>query len=48
VDLCMTGPASLPQMKEALAALDAGPLTPEEMERVRRIGDHVRRRSRWM
>ncbi len=41
VDLCMTGPASGLQMDEALAALDQGPLTDEELERVRRIGDHV-------
>jgi aryl-alcohol dehydrogenase-like predicted oxidoreductase len=42
VDLCMTGPANAEQMRGALRALDAGPLTPEELERVRRIGDHVR------
>lgn len=48
VDLCMTGPASMRQMEEALTALDGGPLTPGEMERVRRIGDHVRGHSRWI
>ena len=41
-DLCMTGPASAEEMDEALTALDLGPLREEEMERVRRIGDHVR------
>jgi len=28
-------------MQEAIRALDAGPLTPDEMARMRRIGDHV-------
>lgn len=41
VDVCMTGPKDTAQMREALKALDAGPLPPEELERVRRIGDHV-------
>ena len=41
VDVCMSGPADLAQMREALRALDLGPLNPEEMEQVRRIGDHV-------
>jgi aryl-alcohol dehydrogenase-like predicted oxidoreductase len=40
-DLCMTGPASAEQMDEALRALDLGPLSEEEMARVRRIGDYV-------
>jgi hypothetical protein len=33
-------------MREALRALDLGPLTPEEMSRIRRIGDHVHRHHR--
>ena len=41
VDLCLTGPANAEQMDEALSALDKGPLSGEEMERVRRIGDFV-------
>jgi aryl-alcohol dehydrogenase-like predicted oxidoreductase len=40
-DLCIAGPANDEQMTEALRALDDGPLTDEEMARVRRIGDHV-------
>jgi hypothetical protein len=28
-------------MDEALAALEAGPLDPEEVLRLRRIGDHI-------
>jgi aryl-alcohol dehydrogenase-like predicted oxidoreductase len=41
VDVCMTGPKNLEQMREALKALAQGPLDAEELERVRRIGDHV-------
>ena len=41
VDICMTGTKSLEMMRENLKTLDAGPLSDEEMERVRRIGDHV-------
>jgi aryl-alcohol dehydrogenase-like predicted oxidoreductase len=41
VDLCMTGPGSVEQMREALSALDLGPLSEEEMARIRRIGDHI-------
>jgi aryl-alcohol dehydrogenase-like predicted oxidoreductase len=41
VDLCFTGPKSALEMEEACDVLDAGPMAPEEMERVRRIGDHV-------
>ncbi len=38
---CMTGPRDLAQMEEALAALDEGPISPEEEARIRRIGAHV-------
>jgi aryl-alcohol dehydrogenase-like predicted oxidoreductase len=41
VDLCMTGARSLEMMRENLEVLDSGPLTPEEIERIRRIGDHL-------
>ena len=41
VDVCMTGARNLEMMRENLETLDLGPLTPEEMERIRRIGDHV-------
>lgn len=41
VDLCLIGPANEEQMDEAVVALDRGPLSTEEMERVRRIGKHV-------
>ena len=41
VSLVLCGPANREQMQEAIRALDAGPLTPDEMARMRRIGDHV-------
>lgn len=41
VDLCLTGPRTAGEMDAALEALDAGPLDEAEMERIRRIGDHV-------
>ena len=41
VDVCMTGTRSLEMMRENLRTLDSGPLDPEEMERVRRIGDFI-------
>lgn len=44
VDLCLAGPSSEAELDEALRALEAGPLSQEELERVRRIGDFVRGR----
>jgi len=41
VDICMTGARTVEMMRENLETLESGPLTPEEMERIRRIGDHV-------
>ena len=41
VDVCMTGARSADQMRENLCALDLGPLGPDEMSRIRRIGDHI-------
>lgn len=41
VDVCMTGPRNAREMDEALATLDEGPLSAEEDERIRRIGQHV-------
>jgi aryl-alcohol dehydrogenase-like predicted oxidoreductase len=40
-NVCMTGPKDAAEMDEALAALDEGPLSPEENERIRRFGKHV-------
>jgi aryl-alcohol dehydrogenase-like predicted oxidoreductase len=41
VDICMTGARTLEMMRENLETLDSGPLNEEEMERIRRIGDHL-------
>jgi predicted aldo/keto reductase-like oxidoreductase len=41
VDVCMTGPKNSEEMRQALKALQLGPMTEDELERVRRIGDHV-------
>jgi len=41
VDVCMMGARNLEMMRENLETLDLGPLTPEEMNRIRLIGDHV-------
>ncbi|MFC1639458.1 aldo/keto reductase [Gemmatimonadota bacterium] len=41
VDLCMAGPRTEKEMDEGVRALSEGPLSSEEMDRVRKIGDHV-------
>jgi len=41
VDICITGPSTAAQMEENLAALTAGPLSAEEMTRIRRLGQHI-------
>lgn len=46
-NVCMTGPKNGAELREALAALDEGPLSVDEMARVRRIGEHVHGRA-WM
>jgi aryl-alcohol dehydrogenase-like predicted oxidoreductase len=46
VDVCMTGPKNVYQMREALRSIDLGPLDEEELSRMRRIGDHVRGASK--
>jgi len=46
-DVCMTGPKNAAELEEALAALDEGPLSAEEMARLRRIGEFVRAHA-WM
>jgi predicted aldo/keto reductase-like oxidoreductase len=42
VDVCVCGPKNRAQIQEALRTLDLGPLSQEELERMKRIGDHVR------
>jgi aryl-alcohol dehydrogenase-like predicted oxidoreductase len=41
VDFVTCGPANAEQMDEALAALETGPLQPDERERIERIGAHI-------
>jgi aryl-alcohol dehydrogenase-like predicted oxidoreductase len=48
VDVCLCGPRNVGEMREAWSALEAGPLSNEEMDRLRRIGDHVRGGGRSM
>lgn len=40
-NVCMTGPKDAAQLDEALMALDEGPLSAEELARLRKIGAHV-------
>ncbi len=42
VDVCMSGPRNLAQMREALRALDLGPMEAAELDRLRRVGEHLR------
>jgi aryl-alcohol dehydrogenase-like predicted oxidoreductase len=37
----MTGPGNASEMRESLAALELGPLSDEEMARMRRLGDYI-------
>lgn len=41
VDMVLCGPADREQMHEALRALERGPLSADETERMCRIGDHI-------
>ena len=41
VDVCMTGTRTVEEMRENLAVLEQGPMTDEELARMRRIGDHI-------
>lgn len=41
VNVCVTGPSTAEQLEENLAALSEGPLSGEEMARIRRIGRHI-------
>jgi len=41
VDLCLAGPRNLDQMRQALDALDGGPMADDELAWMRRVGDHI-------
>jgi predicted aldo/keto reductase-like oxidoreductase len=46
VDVCICGPKNTAQMREGLRTLDLGQLNQEELERMRKIGDHVHAHTR--
>ena len=41
IDVCMTGTKTYEEMKENLTVLERGPMTQDELERMRRIGDYI-------
>lgn len=41
VDVCLTGPKTLEQMRENLKLLELGPMSDEELNRMRKIGDYI-------
>ena len=41
VDVCLSGPSSADQMEHALEALRRGPLAPDELAWMRRVGDAI-------
>ena len=43
VDICLTGARSEQQMRENLNVLETGPMSEEELSRMRAIGDHIHR-----
>ena len=45
VDICMCGPRDCSQMQEALRSLELGPLSGDELARLRKIGDYVHQHS---
>jgi predicted aldo/keto reductase-like oxidoreductase len=45
VDVCMSGPRTMEQMRQNLAILEQGPMSDDELARMRRIGDYIYRRQ---
>lgn len=45
VDVCLSGPRDRSELDEALTALDRGPMTPEELAWMKRVGAEVKRRT---
>jgi aryl-alcohol dehydrogenase-like predicted oxidoreductase len=41
VDICLTGPTNMEQLREALASLDRGPMNMEELAWMCRVGDYL-------
>lgn len=46
VDIAMAGPGSADEMRQALAALELGPMGEDELAWMRRVGDHIYGRDR--
>ncbi len=46
VDVALCGAKNIGEMREDLQVLDLGPLGPEEMDRMKKIGDHLHAHSR--
>ena len=46
VDVCLCGPKDANQLREALPTQELGPLGEDDMARMKRIGDHVRKMTR--
>jgi aryl-alcohol dehydrogenase-like predicted oxidoreductase len=44
VDVCLTGPANEAQADEALRAIELGPMSEDELEWMRRVGDFIHKR----
>jgi aryl-alcohol dehydrogenase-like predicted oxidoreductase len=47
VDVCLTAPYNLRQLRENLSAVDAGPLSAEDMAFMRAFGERVRHTKKW-
>jgi aryl-alcohol dehydrogenase-like predicted oxidoreductase len=43
VDVCLAGPKDTAELDEALAALDRGPMDPDELAWMKRVGERVRK-----
>lgn len=43
VDVCVTGPKNMAETKESLRALERGPMAPDELDWMRRVGDYIHR-----
>jgi predicted aldo/keto reductase-like oxidoreductase len=47
VDVCLTAPSNLQQLRENLAAIRQGPLAEDDMQFMRRFGDAVHQSRKW-
>jgi predicted aldo/keto reductase-like oxidoreductase len=44
IDVCLTGPSSDSQMRHALDAIEKGPMTEDELEWMRKVGDKLNKK----